>query len=334
MTGTADVLVDIRALDLLMPMHVIMGRGGRIDHVGPTLARICSGGCEMRQFDELFEPRRPRQIADLDALHTGASTRVSLRLRDTHRTQLTGTAVRLGAEGQTLVNLSFGIAVIDAVARYNLAGSDFAATDLTLELLYLVEANTAVMAESRKLNERLQGAMAVARTEAQSDTLTGLSNRRALDQMLERHFARQVPLALMHLDLDFFKQVNDTLGHAAGDRVLTEVAKILKAEIRNRDVVARIGGDEFVLVFSELTDRAQLGSIAERLIRRIETPVDVGNKTAQISASIGLAISTCYDEPDAKTMMRDADRALYASKARGRACHTFYDGDEGGQSHG
>lgn len=325
MTGIAKILVDARALDLLMPMHAIVGKGGRIDHVGPTLAKICPGGCERRAFDDLFEPRRPRQLADLDALRTGASVRVSLRLRDEHRTPLTGTAVRLGAEGQTLVNLSFGIAVIDAVARYNLAGSDFAATDLTLELLYLVEANTAVMAESRKLNERLQGAMAVARTEAQSDTLTGLSNRRALDQMLERHLSRHVPFALMHLDLDFFKQVNDTLGHAAGDRVLTEVAKILKAEIRSKDVVARIGGDEFVLVFSELTDRARLGSIAERLIRRIEMPVNVGKKTAQISASIGLAISTGYDVPDAATMMRDADTALYASKARGRARHTFHD---------
>jgi diguanylate cyclase (GGDEF)-like protein len=324
MSGPSDIRVSPAALDTMMPMHVIVGADERIEHVGPTLAKIHPGKvCIGQRFFDLFEPRRPRHIARLTDICAQSRARFSLRLGDAARTPLTGTAVRLDAGG-VLVNLSFGIAVIDAVARFNLAGSDFAATDLTLELLYLVEANAAAMAESRKLNDRLQGAMVVAAAEAQSDTLTGLSNRRALDRMLHRHVGRGISFALMHLDLDFFKQVNDTFGHAAGDRVLTEVALILKDEIRAEDVVARMGGDEFVLIFSGLTDHARLSAIAARLIERIEAPVRLGDRSAQVSASIGLAVSTDYGAPDAATMMHDADRALYASKARGRACYTFH----------
>lgn len=314
------------ALDVLMPMHVVADAHGVITHAGPVVAKVHPAGPVVGvAFFDAFEIRRPRCAKSLDEITQRSGRKFHLRLRDPARTPLIGAAVRLEAGQGVLVNLSFGIAVIDAVARFNLAGSDFAATDLTLEMLYLVEAKSAAMAESRKLNERLHGAKTMAEAEARSDTLTGLSNRRALDLALERLIARATPFTLMHLDLDFFKQVNDTLGHAAGDLVLTEVARILREETRSEDEVVRVGGDEFVIVFHDITDRKRMLSIADRVIRRLEEPVPFGDQQARISASIGLVTSTQYARPDVAQMMRDADAALYASKERGRAQCTFFD---------
>jgi len=215
--------------------------------------------------------------------------------------------------------------VIDAVGHYDLAGSDFAATDLTLEMLWMFEAKSGALAESSELAGRMYGAKQAAEADAASDVLTGLCNRRMLDQVLARLTSRNAPFTLMHLDLDFFKAVNDTLGHAAGDHVLQIVSKILTEETREKDTVARVGGDEFVLVFDQITERKRLGAIAERIIRRLEEPIEYRDDIAQISGSIGMVTSTKYTSPEATRMMDDADAALYASKERGRAGYTFFE---------
>lgn len=328
MVTLPPISIRPEALDQLMPMHVIARADGRITHVGPTIAKIHPGQALLgRPFTEVFEIRRPRHASDLEEICGLSGGKVHLRLRDPDRTQVAATGIRLGTGQGVLVNLSFGISVVDAVARFNLAGSDFAATDLAVEMLYLVEAKSAAMAESRKLNERLNGAKSAAEAEALSDTLTGLANRRALDQQLDRLIARGTPFALMQLDLDFFKAVNDTLGHAAGDHVLRRVARIMQDEIRDDDVVARIGGDEFVLVIKGMTESWRLNSIADRLLRRLARPIPYRGETTRISGSIGMVCSTYYDRPEADRMLHDADIALYASKARGRACCTMFTQD-------
>ena len=319
-----QICLDPDVLDVLMPMHVLIARDGTVTHAGPTLAKAHPGRSLLGlPADDLFEPRRPAGAPNIRGLLARTGTRLSLRLRDPARTPVIGVAIPLARDGGVLVNLSFGIAVVEAVGRFGLAGSDFAATDLTLELLYLVEANAAAMEEARKAGER-----SAAEAEALSDTLTGLQNRRALDQGLERLISRHIPFALMHLDLDFFKAVNDTLGHAAGDLVLTQVARILREETRGEDVVARVGGDEFVIAFSRLTDEARLAAIADRLIRRLEEPVPYGEAQARVSASIGITTTMRYARPDAERMHADADEALYASKRRGRACYTLFEPGE------
>ncbi len=226
-----------------------------------------------------------------------------------------------------LLDMSFGISVVDAIGTYDLTIGDFAATDLAVEMLYLLEAKSAAMMESRKLNTRLQGAKIAAEEQAYTDTLTGLKNRRAMDHVLERFIEADEKFGLMQIDLDYFKAVNDTMGHAAGDHVLLEVAKILVDETRDEDLVARVGGDEFVLLFHRLTDIEKLNDIASRIIKRMEVPIAFNGKHCRISASIGTTVSDYYQTPDVVKMLGDADLALYASKNKGRACYTVFTKD-------
>ncbi len=318
--------LDLAALDLMMPMHVLFDTDETIVHAGPTLTKVC-GGRELagRKFFDLFEARRTRPRKNLLDACDRYGRKLYLRMRDRHRTSLVGTGCTLPGGETGLINFSFGIAVIDAVSRYDLAGSDFAASDLTLELLYLVEANCAAQRESAQLNERLNGARQAAEQDAASDMLTGLKNRRVLEQTLGRLVRRKLPFSLMHLDLDFFKAVNDELGHAAGDLVLRNVARILTEETREQDTAARIGGDEFVLILDGLTDREKLSRIATRMIARLEEPVPYRDTVARISGSIGILPSTALDRPDPDRMMEQADAALYASKQRGRGCFSFFE---------
>lgn len=312
--------IDRPALNRLMPMHLWISGLGRIESAGGTLRKAF--GAEALHdavFFDLFEVRRPGGIFTVEDLRRHAGERLQIVQKEPSVVQgLRGIAVCLPKNAGVLVNLSFGIGVIEAVATHHLTDADFAATDLAMELLYLVEAKTAVTEELRQLNLRLQGARDAAQEQALTDTLTGLRNRRALDVTMSMWIDRKVPFGLMHIDLDYFKAVNDTLGHAAGDHVLREVAKTLLSEIRAGDTVARVGGDEFVIVFRDLIDADKLKGIAGRIVERLSEPSDFEGEPCRISASIGITISTDYEQPSASQMMGDADEALYASKNAGR----------------
>lgn len=316
-------------LDRLCPMHALLDATGHVVHAGPTLRKLCTDRTiEGLRFAELFELRRPRGDGTMAALMQAAGQRLHLYLRHGPRRDLKGVLVPLspglGPEGWAVVNLSFGISVVDAVHDYDLTSADFAATDLTIEMLYLVEAKTAAMEASRMLNRRLQGAMIAAEEQAFTDTLTGLKNRRALNFVLPRLLEAEQDFALVHMDLDFFKAVNDTLGHPAGDHVLQRVARLIVEEIRDEDTAARVGGDEFVLVLSRLTDPARVHDIACRLIARLQDPIPFNGQECRISGSAGSVLSCDYDAPEIERMMAEADIALYAAKARGRGCHVAY----------
>ncbi|MBK0326932.1 GGDEF domain-containing protein [Rhodobacteraceae bacterium F11138] len=318
-----DQLAD--TLDLMCPMYALLDPTGHIVRVGPTLRKLrpellLPGA----QFLEVFELSRPRAVDNMAGLLAASGVKLHLQFRDEPRTSLKGVVVPVPDGTGAIVNLSFGISVLDAVRDYALTSADFSATDLTIELLYLVEAKSAAMEASRKLNVRLQGAMIAAEEQAFTDTLTGLKNRRAMDHVLNRMAASPVPFALMHLDLDFFKAVNDSMGHAAGDHVLQQAARIMVEETRDEDMVARVGGDEFVLVINRLMDRQKLSRIARRLIDRLEEPVSFQGQSCTISASVGTVLSTQSGHADPAELLHKADVALYASKRAGRGRHTFY----------
>ena len=159
------------------------------------------------------------------------------------------------------------------------------------------------------------------RYQANHDVLTGLANRRQFKQrlihMLARARGRQGLLAVFFIDLDRFKLVNDSYGHAIGDRLLQEVVKRLKQCCRNEDVLARWGGDEFTMALPHLQSRADTEAIAQRLLKALQPSFDLAGYPVCITSSIGIAIYP-DDGQDADTLLKNADTALYRAKEKGR----------------
>jgi len=317
--------LDAEALGRIMPLYLWIWGNGVIFGAGPTLQKLFHGQPAVgRGLSDVFVLQRPRDVASMDDLAARAGGRLRLSLRDAPFTSFKGMVVPLRCGQGILLNLSFGISVAEAVRDHRLTDADFAPTDLTVEMLYLLEAKTAVMEELHSLNVRLRAAKADAEEQALTDTLTGLHNRRAMDRALAGAAQTGRSFGLMHIDLDHFKEVNDTLGHAAGDHVLARVADILNDETRAVDTVARVGGDEFVLVLPGIATPEGMEAVARRILTRIEAPIPYKGRDCRVSASIGITCSGFYNHPEPDRILSDADRALYASKRGGRARITVF----------
>jgi diguanylate cyclase (GGDEF)-like protein/PAS domain S-box-containing protein len=156
---------------------------------------------------------------------------------------------------------------------------------------------------------------------AHHDALTGLPNRSLLEERLDQELLRARRLrhgvALLFIDLDGFKAINDSLGHAAGDQLLQEVGRRLRASIRDVDTAARLGGDEFVVVMTDLGRPEVASRLVTTLRRQLALPVELGDHTVTVSASIGVAVFP-QQGTDRATLMKAADAAMYAAKAGAR----------------
>jgi len=313
-------VLPVTALDQLMPFHLWLCSAGRIRHAGPTLRKLCEGAAlEGRPMEELFELRRPHHPQGASGLGCHDGAQVVLARRGAAGLTLRGLLVGMG-DGDVLLDLSPGIGIVEAVARHGLSVRDFAASDPTVEMLYLIEAQGLIRDELRRLTDRLAEAHHAAEAQAVTDALTGLGNRRAMDQAVAAlaQDSADEPFALLQIDLDRFKTVNDTLGHAAGDHVLQHIADVLREETRTGDLVMRTGGDEFVVICRNCADPARVATIAERIITRLIAPIPFEGRPCRIGCSIGAALSVSYAPPDLRRMMADADAALYAVKEAGR----------------
>lgn len=197
------------------------------------------------------------------------------------------------------------------------------AFDVTADVLLSEQLSTAKDdAEAR--SAELEEAKTSIEHNALHDPLTGLANRRKLDRALDAlSTGGPKRFAVLHLDLDRFKQINDTLGHAAGDAVLVHAAKILTGNVRDEDIVARIGGDEFVILISALSDKDNIKVIASKIISAFSHPFDFEGFTCRCGVSIGIAFSE-GDATDARRTLINADLALYRAKATGRNRYEFF----------
>jgi diguanylate cyclase (GGDEF)-like protein/PAS domain S-box-containing protein len=225
-------------------------------------------------------------------------------------------------DGRERIIKSYSKRFVDHDGQSRMVGANW---DVTDEVLLRRE-----LERAKDLAEARSAALEVARQKiehsALHDYLTDLPNRRYLDDALRRMMTagdEKGGLAILHIDLDRFKHINDTLGHATGDSLLTYVAKVLRDCIDPADFVARVGGDEFVIVRHFDGATTELVELSKRLIRELSKPVVCNGNLCRIGASIGIACRQ-EGEIDAAQLLLNADVALYRAKKNGRNRHEFF----------
>lgn len=215
------------------------------------------------------------------------------------------------------------ILVVSAQPDYKLQALASGAKDFISKPFDFREVKTRIynMLEVRLLYKKLEQYSLAQKSLALHDALTGLPNRRLLLDRLSLSLAHarrnKTAMAVMYLDLDGFKQINDTLGHDAGDTLLRAVATRLASAVRQEDTVARLGGDEFVIALWELDHPDSVVNLVSKVIQAISQPYCIENRTVRITVSVGIGIYPDHGE-DMETLMKGADRALYEAKRAGK----------------
>ena len=308
----------VNALMTSSPDHVYFkDLDGRFISVSDSLAH--SFGCERREdvvgrtdFDFFAESlARAYRIAEVNIMTTGVAV-VDAVVRhvwpDGHITWSLNVAKPLRDENQKIVGVW---------------GTN---KDITAQKLLEQE----LAEQTQRANEMTKLAMAQAQRNeymAYHDGLTGLANRSSFSALLSQsmseaqRFDRQ--LAVLFLDLDRFKQINDTLGHDAGDQLLREVATRLEASVRDSDTVARLGGDEFVVLLPELEDGSHAATVARKILSVIAEPFTLIGHEFRITASLGISVYP-QDGLDEQTLTKNADIAMYQAKDEGKNNFQFY----------
>lgn len=194
-------------------------------------------------------------------------------------------------------------------------------------LQYLLMLSTVIVLFCRRLTESEAKALEL----AYQDPLTGLSNKRYVDvlfgQALQLANRPHQALALFYIDLDKFKPINDSAGHKTGDLVLQEVARRLKACLRSTDICARVGGDEFVVIATQIEQEQHVLEIAEKLLKQMQQPVEIDGHSYELGASIGVSLHPRHGQELAE-LLEKADSAMYQVKQQGRNGYRLYTGEE------
>ena len=242
-----------------------------------------------------------------------------------------GSSVAVGAEAAVLLGglISLGLAFV--FAKY-LAGDVTGALGQVQNVIKQLEKGQAVDRINLGRADELavladmvsqMGNRDKAVRDANRDPLTGLANRRYLMQRLEQAYKDKKIIAVLFMDLDGFKPINDQYGHEAGDEALKIVAERLDACVRETDLLCRLGGDEFVILFAGMGDKKQLTERSTKILELINDPFWINGNRLKMGVSIGIAIGPA-DAPDAEGLLTAADEAMYAAKQGGKNMFRFY----------
>jgi diguanylate cyclase (GGDEF)-like protein/PAS domain S-box-containing protein len=280
---------------------IVIGSTGRVESVNPAAERILG----IREQDALGEPSSLAELYD----ETGAQ--LPLSRYPTAYTRRTG----LPRNGQIVCS------VLPDGRRVWLSIS-CRALNPDGDLPAAVVVSMTDITERRRTERRRE-------YEATHDALTGLQNRTvAIDRLSPTVRARRTEsTAILFIDLDKFKVINDSLGHGVGDKVLQIIGARLRGSIRRGDTVGRLGGDEFVVIAHDVCGPAEARGLAEHIRRELNQPVAVDGRNLHIDASLGIVIAGPDDVRDGEDLLRDADLAMYHAKTQGRGRHAFFDID-------
>lgn len=304
------LLLAIGCASLLLPAKPMLQALALVSTGNLLLLALCGLGCMLRQV-----PAARIFVAAWLLLLCGALLLALRTVGLLPSNLLTVNALLLGSALQMLL-LSFALAArLNALKRQKSAAQAHS-------LQALQEQEQVLEQRVAERTEALAAANARLRELAMRDPLTGLANRMALRQHLEQAWQRarrrNEMLALIMLDLDGFKPVNDCHGHEAGDQLLIEVARRLQASARTTDQVARLGGDEFVLVCESIGSPQQAQALAGRILDALGQPFRLCDRDIRIGASIGISFGLDCSTGD--ELLREADQAMYRAKAAGRNC--------------
>ena len=296
----ADTLADVVPHDTLTIYLVDRAAGCLV----PALARD--------EYAEQILASRPALGAGItgDVIEKGEAEIINDVTSDPRAIQIAGTPVE--PESMIVAPIRTSEGVIGALSLYR-ANREFEADDL--ELVRLFTNHVAIAIENASIHDRLIEA-------AVTDPLTGLPNRRLFTDRVDHALLRRArtgrAVAVLFLDLDGFKLVNDSLGHAAGDEVLAAVATRLRTCIRAGDTVARLGGDEFAVLLEDVVADADALVAAERVVAALSEPLALPDRSVSVRASIGVALDLGEPGITAVDLLRNADTAMYQAKATAR----------------
>lgn len=313
----APLHTQMSLFDHLSPFHILLDEGGKIQQMGPSLAKLCA---HFGVTHDALEAQMTLSSQGHELTYQELAERAHRSIHCAFSGQFDMTFQGQSIPMPTGVFLDLGL-TLEEVTRLEtlpLGRTDFTPCMMIEEVMLLIEAKTIVLNASQDITLRLEHERNLALDTARRDPLTGLLNRAALEAFSDPTQGHIDDICVLQIDLDKFKAVNDTLGHAAGDHVLRHIAKILREETRRDDDLVRLGGDEFTIVLRNISDPSQAIAVAERIIRRAAEPIDYQGHPCEISTSIGVAYQNTQRPEPLEALIHQADAALYTAKRAGR----------------
>ena len=316
-------------LQAAFPFHLVLDRDLRVLQVGASLRQLCPALAPGAHLQQALEVIAPRVDVNFEAFRAESRSLFLLRAADTSST-LRGQMLH-DDDADVLVFVgSPWVTDVDAFHALGLTIDDFAVSDNVIDYLLLLQNQTSALQEAKNFADRLENVVETLTYQAFHDSLTGLANRSMFTGRLTSALYAQsgqstVVVSVLYLDLDDFKDVNDRLGHAAGDDLLMQVGQRLRNCVRESDTVARVGGDEFAVLVTHGGPLAG-ATVAENILAALADPFQLGRDRVQSGGTVGLAVDT-GGELTGEEMLRRADVAMYVAKASGKGSLAVYDPD-------